>query len=123
MNCHALLCAVGAAVALSFACEAALPAAPAPCVPVNCIQRPMKALAESTPGRPAEVRGKVSKVAAPDYSFEADGRGWRLAKPNWSVVDGVGRNGSRGLVCACADTNLYQISSASVPWRSGHAGS
>ena len=88
MNCHALLCVVGAAVALSF-------------------------------GRPAEVRGKVSKVAAPDYSFEADGRGWRLAKPNWSVVDGVGRNGSRGLVCTCADTNLYQISSASVPFKPG----
>lgn len=58
-------------------------------------------------------------TAATDLDFEAGFEGWTKPQPNWSLVEGAGRNGSRGFVWTGVDTNLYQIASGSVPFKPG----
>ena len=54
-----------------------------------------------------------------DLAFEQGGKGWYLPRPNFSVQDGAGRNGTKGLVCEGNDTNLYQIAHLELPFKPG----
>jgi hypothetical protein len=54
-----------------------------------------------------------------NYDLEEGAKGWFLPKPNFSVEDGAGRNGSRGLVCEGRDTNSYQIAFKELPFKPG----
>ena len=63
----------------------------------------------------------ASSVTAPlnNPSLEEGCTGWHLPKPNFSVVDGAGRNGTKGLVCEGKDTNTYQIAHLELPFKTG----
>lgn len=54
-----------------------------------------------------------------DHDFESGGTGWQIPSVNWSVLDGVGRNGSRGLVWIGNNTNVYEIASHPVAFAPG----
>lgn len=54
-------------------------------------------------------------------SFEEGVKGWIMPPNNYSVVDGVGRGGSKGLVCERNDTNKYEWAYLDLPFRPGQS--
>ena len=62
---------------------------------------------------------QLLQASSMNYDLEEGAKGWYLPKPNFSVVDGVGRNGSRALVCEGRDTNTYQIAFKELPFKPG----
>ena len=78
-----------------------------------------RSFASSTAMAAAFTAGVALSAQMVDLDFEAGFEGWTKPQPNWSLVEGAGRNGSRGFAWTGVDTNLYQIASGTIPFKPG----